>query len=173
MHSGPSNRPWNTSIELKRFDKATSDSFHVLDTESLPKDSLSADLPHLFITGTTGNLCTIHFLPNAMTCSCPDHISPCKHVIFVLLILRFNPSPGNFTVLMSDCTSRFRNSIPFQHSRLSHGVNQICKAFITHPCTYSANLVATGTTLMCDRCQKLMHEDHVQNIGRCPVCQSH
>ena len=164
---------WNVTIDTDRFNNACRDRhiFHVLDTDSLSPNSLSADLPHLYVLGTTANLYVIHFLPNAITCSCPDQTSPCKHVIFVLQLLCFDPSPGRFSLSMSDCITRFRNSVPFEHNRLSNSVNQICKAFITHPCV-TPNETSSGTLYMCDRCRKLMHDLHFNTTDVCPICAS-
>ena len=165
---------WNVAIDTDRFNNACRDChiFHVLDADSLSPNSLSADLPHLCVLGTTANLCVLHFLPNAMTCSCADQTSPCKHVIFVLQPLCFDPVPGRISLSMSDCMTRFGNSIPLEHNRLSNSVNQTCKAFITHPCAVTPNETPSGMLHMFDRHRKLMHDRHFNNTNVCPICGS-
>jgi len=160
-------------IDDGRLNRSRTENFYLLNFISLFEQ-----YPTVSIIGASGNLYSITFSPTTVRCSCPDHFSPCKHILFVLSILRLEPQVGPFTLNLTQCISFIKCSTPFLSHRVNLVANQMCFSFLSKRCAICSRPRAPsdGCLYICDNCHHLLHSGHVHQPGqplppRCPLCQ--
>ena len=160
-------------VDGDRYQRSCVEKYYILDTMFLLEH-----FPTINVIGSTGNLYNIFFCPATIRCSCPDSTSPCKHMLFIFSILRYDPQPGRtLRVNLGECIRRIQSRRPFETNRLDCRANQLCSIFIHKACASCIN-ATNCPTYVCNECDLLMHHYHVHELSqplppRCPLCRRH
>lgn len=106
-----------------------------------------------FVLGATANVYTVNLSPSPSSCTCPDRITPCKHILFVLIRV-LGVSPDDTRLL------RRRTLRPCQLNRL------------LKTCTLPEAMAGAGLR---ERFRQLFfrarNDNETDDEGRiCPVC---
>ena len=152
----PALPPGDGSLMIKvprhKLDRARRQSFYIIDTPSrkLPK-------PIIHLTGSYGNLYQITFTPTGISCSCDDSSNPCKHILYVLTLLRSPINTGWINIFpVQVITSIHSNTLnrqvldPDSSSLFLQGTSQDC--FVCN-----SQIHTKSNYLLCTHCSSFFH----------------
>ena len=156
IHAQDAHPPFDGSLLIKvlryKLDRARRQSFYIIDTPSrkLPQ-------PIIHITGSYGNLYQITFTPTGISCSCDDSSTPCKHILYVLTLLRLPLNTGWIKIVpVQVITSIQSNTLnqqvldPHSSSLFLHGTSHNC--FVC-----KLQIQTTSNYLVCTHCSSCFH----------------
>ena len=156
IHAQDAHPPFDGSLLIKvlryKLDRARRQSFYIIDTPSrkLPQ-------PIIHITGSYGNLYQITFTPTGISCSCDDSSTPCKHILYVLTLLRLPLTTGWIKIVpVQVITSIQSNTLnqqvldPHSSSLFLHGTSHNC--FVC-----KLPIQTTSNYLVCTHCSSCFH----------------
>ncbi|WCJ38343.1 SWIM zinc finger family protein / mitogen-activated protein kinase kinase kinase (MAPKKK)-related [Euphorbia peplus] len=156
--------------------------------------------PNFFILGATGNVYTVT-LSTTPSCTCPDPITPCKHILFVLIrvlgvsiedrsLYQNNLRPCSLFRLLntpSAVDSLADSSVRQRFHKLYFGEKKTCKEQVkieegtTCPiCLDDIEVTAVAKAVACETCKNVVHEECLTKWRRtrgsrgvsCVICRA-
>lgn len=158
------------SVEPGRLHRATTQHF------SLMKTTVNC----IFIVlGSTGNAYVLTVSKQSISCNCPDSHSPCKHILFLLLVCGFS-GRRHVSFLPTNLLQKLHADPPsnkLKRALLDEHTNNLCSAHL-YPSCYFCNQQPSGTLTICSSCGFLSHKHCFQmflsednnNGSHCPRC---
>ena len=111
----------------------------------------------------------ISFSETSFSCSCPDEVVPCKHLLFLCSLFRHFKITGNvLRINISDLVMGLRLLHPSLH--LNPLSNEMCLRQIRGECDICSSSLPTSDVLVCNLCSGLFHCEHLQQFNKCPTC---
>ena len=133
--------------DLERHKKAVTQKFLIVDSPFNGRK-----FPIIHIIGNRALLYTIQFTSTDISCTCPDNVSVCKHVRFILWI---SSLPSSGTISIDQIIKHFYKADISRHN-LDPTTSLICIACLSMNCNICNNRIITDY-LMCDKCNGVSH----------------
>ena len=142
--------------EPRRCDRSLSQSFHIIRTK--PRRVL-------VILGSSGNAYIIIIKNKSIHCSCPDHVSSCKHILFLATACGFlNRRSTTVSLSSAALLQRLHSPSPtplLQAAILDPHTAKLCSVHEYPPCVHCAkhpNSHSAATFIICSVCGFLAHQ---------------
>ena len=144
------------SVDSRRYERVLTQSFHII----TPPD----EYRNIFILGSTGNEYIITITSRNISCNCPDTHMACKHILFILHIIRLiQPHDTHVTIYPSQVLP-----LVWKHPQMTHvkavlldsHTNLLCFRHQYPPCLWCRNGYdhIGSTIILCSKCGYLGHK---------------
>ena len=147
--------------EHRRLQRSQTQPFHIIKT---PVNCI------FIVIGSTGNAYVVSVSASSIACNCPDKVSACKHILFILSVCGLIPFGANQTSVSPARLLKLMHAKPslpkLQLALLDKHTTKLCCTHAYPPCVFCAKHPnehpdehPCRTLIICSKCGFLSHKN--------------